>query len=101
MLSEDLKQITALVEVDEDVVPLQHVDVLGHLGPHLLEPLPHAHVVRIWDREEVDAAFPQAIDHFDDVVGTERDMLAACAVVVVTESVPLVYIPEESDVNRG
>jgi hypothetical protein len=28
-------------------------------------------------------------------------MLAACAVVVVTESVPLIYIPEESDVNRG
>lgn len=68
MLGEDLQQISTLVEVDEDVVPLQRIEVLGHLGARAFQSHPNVCVIRVWDRKEVYTALLEAVDRVDDIV---------------------------------
>ena len=85
MLGEDLKEIPAFVEIHQDVVLLEEVDIFGDLKVLRRQFLPHAHVIRVGDGEEIDASFAEALDGGDDVVGSECDVLAAGAVVVLDE----------------
>ena len=94
MLGKNLQQIPALIEVDEDVVPLQRVEVLGHLGARACQSHPDVFVVRVRDRKKFDIALEKAVDRVDDIVCAQGDMLAARTVEVVAESTPL------ADLNR-
>ena len=94
MLGKNLQQIPALIEVDEDVVTLQRIEVLGHLGAHTFQSRSNIRIIRAWNRKEVDATLLKAVDRVDDIVCAQGDMLAARTVEVVAESTPL------ADLNR-
>ena len=76
-LREDLEQVAVLVAVDEDLVPLQHLEVLGDLADATGRLL----VVRVRRVEEDEAALLHRLDRADDVGRRERDVLHAGAAV--------------------
>lgn len=86
-LSEQLQEISALVEIDEDVKLLQGVEILLQLEVNLgrLQPEPHGLVVGVGDADEVDAALAEVGDGGDYVPSTERNMLHTGPVVKVDE----------------
>lgn len=86
MLCEDLQKIAALVKIDQNIVLLQHVDVLGDLHTLCFQLLSYFHVIDRRNLEEADAARLQVAHGRDDIVRAEGDMLAAGTVVVVDES---------------
>src|SRR4051794_28806233 len=76
-LREDLQQIALVVAVDEDALLAQVRELLDHLG----HPRRDLVVVRLWDREELDAAPAQRRDGADDVARGDRDVLGPRALV--------------------
>src|SRR5918911_225296 len=76
-LREDLQEIALVVAIDEDALLAQVgelLDDLGHARGDLV-------VVRLGDREELDAAAAQLGHRADDVARGDRDVLRARALV--------------------
>ena len=83
-LGEDLQQVTLVVVVHQDLQALQGVDVLLHLGAHILEAFSQSVVVLIGDLvEELDATSLHALDGGDDIFGAHGDVLHAGAAIVL------------------
>lgn len=81
VLREQLQQVPALVEVDQDVQAPEYPEVLVETHPHRLEGLPHGVVVRSGHLDELNAAGLEAGNGLDDVCAAEGDVLDARAVV--------------------
>jgi hypothetical protein len=82
-LREELEQVAALVEVDQDVEPLDGFEVFDQPDRRPLQPLSHVGVVRVWDGDEVDASGSHVGHGGDDVGRLEGDVLDAGPVVKV------------------
>lgn len=86
MFREDLQQVPALIKVDQDVEPFEHIHVRREGPGYVRESLAEIDVVCGGDLEELHPAGLEVCDGCDYVVGAERDVLDASAVVVVHES---------------
>ena len=83
MLREQLQQVPPLIEINQDIQPLQHLKVLLELHPRPLQPQPHRIVVRLWHLYKLDAPRLQVCDVPHDVVGPQRNVLHAGPAVEV------------------
>ena len=54
MLGKDLQQIAALIEINENIVFLECIDVLGDGHVCGREARSHVRIVGFWDRQEID-----------------------------------------------
>lgn len=86
MLGEDLKQVPALVEINQDIQLLEYVYIGPKRPGHLCQALPQIRVVCSWYTEELDTARLETSYGSDDVVRAEGYVLDSGAVVVVDES---------------
>ena len=89
-LREELQEVTLVVGIDENAEVLDRLVVFLHdrvavLGEHLVHAVPNRLVVRVGNREEVDAAATEFGDRVQFVVGAEREVLHARRVVVPVE----------------
>lgn len=82
-LGEDLKKVTLVVVVDEDLVLLEDVDVLGYFDVHVGEVLSQDVVVCVGDAQELNASASEVFDSFDDCLGLKSDVLNSRSVVIV------------------
>ena len=89
-LGEDLKEVALVVVVDENLLPLQDVDILLHLDVHVGESTPQVVVICIGDLvEELDATRFHASHRLDDVLRAHCDVLHARTTVVLAELLDL------------
>ena len=89
-LGEDLEQVALLVVVDENLLPLEHINVLLNLQVDLTKSLAQLVVVCVWDLvEEDNATSLHSLDGRDDVLCAHGDMLNTRAAVVLTELLDL------------
>ena len=89
-LGEDLQQVALVVVVDEDLLPLQNVDVLLHLDGDVLEAGSQVVVVGVGDLvEELDATVFHARDRLDNRLGAHGDVLDARTAIILAELLDL------------
>lgn len=86
VLREDLQKISPFIEVDKNVVFLQKGDIFGNLNILHSQLLTHLDIVATRDGKKADAALCKAFDSFNNVIGSEGDVLTAGSSVVVHES---------------
>jgi hypothetical protein len=82
-LCEQLKQIPAFVKIDQNVEPLERLEILFQLQSRSFEPLCHRIVVSLRNLDELHTSGLQISDSLDDIVGAKGDMLYACAAIEV------------------
>ena len=86
MLGENLKQVSALVKINQDIQPLEYVYIGLKRPGHLCQALPQIRIVCSWYTEKLDTARLETSYGSDDVVRAEGYVLHSGAVVVVDES---------------
>jgi hypothetical protein len=86
MFGEDLKQVSMLVKINQDIQPLEHVNIGPKCPGHLCQALPQIRVVCSGYTEELDTARVEPSYGSDDVVRTEGYVLHSGAMVVVDKS---------------
>lgn len=87
MFGEDLKQVSTLVEINQDIQPLEHVYISSKGPRHFCQAFPQIRIVCGWYTEELDTTRLEARYGSDDVVRAEGYVLHSGAVVVVDESI--------------
>jgi hypothetical protein len=87
MLGEDLKQVSTLVKINQNIQPLEHVYISSKRPRHLCQAFPQIRVVCSWYAEELDTARLEPRYGSDDVVRAEGYVLHSGTVVVVDKSV--------------
>lgn len=100
MLGEDLKQVSALVKIHQDIQPLEHVYVRPKCPRNLCEALSQIGIVCGRDTEELDTACLEVSHGGDDVVRAERNVLDSGAVVVVDKPGNVSSLVHEIERNR-
>ncbi len=89
-LGKDLQKITLFVVVDEDLLPLQDVNVLLHLQVYVAQTSSQLVVVGVGDLiEEHNTTGLHAKDGLNDVLGAHSDVLNTRASIVVAELLDL------------
>lgn len=89
-LGENLEQVALVVVVDEDLLPLQNVDVLLHLDGDVLEPGSQVVVVGVGDLvEELNAAVFHPRHRLDNRLSPHRDVLNARPAVILAKLLDL------------
>jgi hypothetical protein len=86
MLGEDLKQVSTLIEIDQDIQPLEHVYISSERPGHLCQAFPQIGIVCSRYTEELDTARLEPSYGSHNVVRAEGYVLDSGAVVVVDES---------------
>lgn len=86
MLGEDLKQVSTLVKINQDIQPLEHVYIRSKCPGHLCQAFPQIRIVCSWYAEELDTARLEPRYGSDDVMCPEGYMLHSGSVVIVDES---------------
>jgi hypothetical protein len=75
MLREQLQQVPALIEINQDVQTLEHLKVLIERHTRLLQPHLHAIVVRLRHLDKLHTSCLQIRNVAHDIVCSERNML--------------------------
>ena len=89
-LREDLEQVALVVVVDEDLLPLEHVNVLLHLDGHIGKASAQVVIVGVRDLiQEENATIFHTSDRLNDVLGAHGDMLNSGATIILAELLDL------------
>lgn len=80
---EDLQQISLFVVVQQDLVLLKGVDVLGYFDAHIWQVLSDVVVIGIRDAQELDSSCGQSRHGFNDGLSLQGDVLSSCTVIVI------------------
>ena len=89
-LGEDLKEVALVVIVDENLLPLQDVNILLNLDVHVGKASPQIVVIGIGNLvKELDATCFHTSHRLDDVLGAHCDVLHAGTTVILAELLDL------------
>lgn len=83
VLGEQLQQIAALVEVDENTQLPQLIEILGYLDRGIRKALLHELVVRVRDLDELNATLAKVRNVANDVVCPQRNVLDSSTIIKI------------------